>query len=216
MTETAAAEPEPIRVFLVDDHPVVRTGLRALLNASGEVLVVGEAGSGQQAVEAVPGAGAQVVLMDLQLGAGLDGVSATRLIRALADPPHVLILTTYDTDADIVRAVEAGATGYLLKDAPPAQLVDAVRRAARGETVLAPFVAQRLMNRMQHPFPELSGRELEVLTLVAEGRSNRMIAKSLFISEATVKSHLVHAFTKLGVDSRTAAVAAARESGLIR
>jgi DNA-binding NarL/FixJ family response regulator len=216
VTETAAAEPEPIRVFLVDDHPVVRTGLRALLNASGEVLVVGEAGSGQQAVEAVPGAGAQVVLMDLQLGAGLDGVSATRLIRALADPPHVLILTTYDTDADIVRAVEAGATGYLLKDAPPAQLVDAVRRAARGETVLAPFVAQRLMNRMQHPFPELSGRELEVLTLVAEGRSNRMIAKSLFISEATVKSHLVHAFTKLGVDSRTAAVAAARESGLIR
>jgi DNA-binding NarL/FixJ family response regulator len=205
-----------VRVVLVDDHPVVRAGRRALLGATGRVEVVGEAGSGAAALDVVPTLAPDVVLMDLQLGEGMDGVAATQALRALPDPPTVLILTTYDTDADILRAVEAGAAGYLLKDAPPADLVSAVQAAARGETVLAPVVAQRLLTRLHNPLPELSAREIEVLDLVAEGLSNRQVARRLFISEATVKSHLVHAFTKLDVDNRTAAVSAAREAGLIR
>jgi DNA-binding NarL/FixJ family response regulator len=205
-----------VRVVLVDDHPVVRAGLRALLGATGRVEVVGEAGSGAAALDVVPPLAPDVVLMDLQLGEGMDGVAATQALRALPDPPTVLILTTYDTDADILRAVEAGAAGYLLKDAPPADLVSAVQAAARGETVLAPVVAQRLLTRLNNPLPELSAREIEVLDLVAEGLSNRQVARRLFISEATVKSHLVHAFTKLDVDNRTAAVSAARQAGLIR
>lgn len=203
------------RVLLTDDHPVVRAGLRALLEVSG-VQVAAEAGSGAEAVTLVQQQQVDVVLMDLQLGAGIDGVEATRQILALPDPPAVLILTTYDTDADILRAVEAGAAGYLLKDAPPSALVDAVHRAARGETVLAPVVAQRLVTRMRSPIPSLSARELEVLAQVADGASNRQIARRLVVSEATVKSHLVHIFTKLGADSRTAAVAAARAAGLLR
>jgi DNA-binding NarL/FixJ family response regulator len=154
--------------------------------------------------------------MDLQLAGGGDGVAATAAIAASPDPPRVLILTTYDTDADILRAVEAGAAGYLLKDAEPQVLLDAVAAAARGETVLAPQVATRLMARVREPTPELSARELDVMALVAEGLTNREIARRLFVSEATVKSHLVHVFTKLGVASRTAAVAAARERGLLR
>jgi DNA-binding NarL/FixJ family response regulator len=205
-----------VRVVLVDDHPVVRAGLLALLGATGRVEVVGEAGSGAAALDVVPPLAPDVVLMDLQLGEGMDGVAATQALRALPDPPTVLILTTYDTDADILRAVEAGAAGYLLKDAPPDQLVAAVQAAARGETVLAPVVAQRLLTRLNNPLPELSAREIEVLDLVAEGLSNRQVARRLFISEATVKSHLVHAFTKLDVDNRTAAVSAARQAGLIR
>ena len=203
------------RVLLVDDHPVVRAGLRALLEASG-VDVVAEAASGESGVEAAQRESIDVVLMDLQMGAGIDGVAATTQILALPSPPRVLILTTYDTDADILRAVEAGASGYLLKDAPPAELVDAVRRAAAGETVLAPVVAQRLVSRLRSPVRSLSERELDVLRLVAAGSTNRAIAKQLFVTEATVKSHLVHIYDKLGVDSRTAAVAAARESGLLR
>ncbi|TWP34210.1 response regulator [Leekyejoonella antrihumi] len=203
------------RVMVTDDHPVVRAGLRALLEASG-LEVVAEASSGAEAVALISRMPVDVVLMDLQMGEGIDGVEATRLVLDRPSPPAVLILTTYDTDADILRAVEAGAAGYLLKDAPPESLVDAVHRAARGETVLAPLVAQRLVTRMRSPAPSLSGRELEVLSQVAEGASNRQIAKRLVVSEATVKSHLVHVFTKLGVDSRTAAVAAARESGLLR
>ncbi len=203
------------RVLVTDDHPVVRAGLRALLEASG-LDVTGEAASGEAAVEFVAHTSVDVVLMDLQLGKGIDGVEATRRVLAGPDAPAVLILTTYDTDADILRAVEAGAAGYLLKDAPPEALVDAVHRAAAGETVLAPVVAERLVTRMRSPAPALSGRELEVLTQVAAGASNRQIAKSLVVSEATVKSHLVHIFTKLGVDSRTAAVAAARDAGMLR
>ena len=203
------------RVLVTDDHPVVRAGLRALLEASG-LDVVGEASSGAEAVELVSCMPIDVVLMDLQLSAGIDGVEATRQVLEQPNPPAVLILTTYDTDADILRAVEAGASGYLLKDAPPESLVDAVHRAARGETVLAPVVAQRLVTRMRAPAPALSPRELEVLSQVAEGASNRQIARRLVVSEATVKSHLVHVFTKLGVDSRTAAVAAARDAGLLR
>lgn len=203
------------RVVLVDDHPVVRAGLRALLTASG-VEVVGEAATVDDALAVVQRSRPDVVLMDLQLAGGGDGVTATTAIAGLDDAPRVLILTTYDTDADILRAVEAGAAGYLLKDADPKVLLDAVTAAARGETVLAPQIATRLMARVREPAPELSPRELEVVELVATGLANREIARRLFVSEATVKSHLVHVFTKLGVASRTAAVAAARERGLLR
>ncbi|WP_433610810.1 response regulator [Prescottella agglutinans] len=204
-----------VRVLLVDDHPVVRAGLRALLASHEEVEVVAEASSGEEAVALAATAKPDVVLMDLRLGAGMDGAGATAQITATAEPPRVVVLTTYDTDADILRAVEAGASGYLLKDTAPHVLIDSVFAAARGETVLDPEVAQRLYRRMQQPRADLSAREIEVLALVAQGLSNRAIAKQLFVSEATVKSHLVHAFTKLEVDSRTAAVAAARERGLI-
>lgn len=205
----------PTRVLLVDDHPVVRAGLRALLTATGDIDVAGEANSGERGLELARSLGVDVVLMDLQMGDGMDGVEATRRIREAGGPP-VLILTTYDTDADILRAVEAGAAGYLLKDAPPAELLAAVSAAARGETVLAPRVAQRLMTRMRTPSAQLTERENDVLSAVARGLTNREIAKEMFISEATVKTHLVHVYEKLGVTSRTAAVAAARESGLIR
>ena len=204
-----------VRVLLVDDHPVVRAGLRALLASHDGVEVVAEAASGEEAVASAADAKPDVVLMDLRLGAGIDGATATARITAMPEPPRVVVLTTYDTDADILRAVEAGASGYLLKDTAPQVLIDSVFAAARGETVLDPDVAQRLYRRMQQPRADLSAREVEVLALVAQGLSNRAIAKQLFVSEATVKSHLVHAFTKLDVDSRTAAVAAARERGLI-
>lgn len=203
------------RVLLVDDHPVVRTGLRMLLTAAG-IEVVAEAGNGQDAVRLASEYDVEVVLMDLQMGPGIDGVAATEQVLAQPDAPRVLILTTYDTDRDILRAVEAGASGYLLKDAPPDDLVDAVHRAARGETVLAPVVADRLLARLRNPAPTLSARELEVLRQVSRGCSNRDVAKELFLSEATVKTHLVHIFEKLGVDSRTGAVARARELGLLR
>ena len=205
-----------VRVLVVDDHPVVRAGLRALLAVDARVDVVGEAASGEEALVVARARRPDVVLMDLQLGAGLDGVAATRALRADPDGPRVLILTTYDTDADIVRAVEAGAAGYLLKDTPPATLVAAVERAARGETVLAPRAAEVLVGHMRDPRPALSDREGQVLARVAAGHSNREIARELLISEATVKTHLVHVFDKLGVDSRTAAVAVAREQGLLR
>jgi DNA-binding NarL/FixJ family response regulator len=205
-----------VRVLLVDDHPVVRAGLRTLLDASGRIEVVGEAGTGEDGVRLARDLRPDVVLMDLRLGGGLDGVGATAALGRLDPAPRVLILTTYDTDADILRAVEAGAAGYLLKDADTDDLVAAVRAAARGETVLAPRVARRLVDRLHSPRPELSARELEVLSLVAEGLPNRAIARRLFISEATVKSHLVHAFTKLGADSRIGAVNEARRRGLLR
>lgn len=204
-----------VRVLLVDDHPVVRAGLRALLASHDGVEVVADAASGEEAVLLARSVKPDVVLMDLRLGTGLDGAGATAQITGVAEPPRVVVLTTYDTDADILRAVEAGASGYLLKDTAPEVLIESVFAAARGETVLDPDVAQRLYRRMQQPRVELSAREVEVLGLVAQGLSNRAIAKQLFVSEATVKSHLVHAFTKLGVDSRTAAVAAARERGVL-
>ncbi|MDH6117581.1 response regulator transcription factor [Kitasatospora sp. GAS204B] len=209
-----------IRVLLVDDHPVVRRGLRAMVDELPELSAVGEAGDGAEALRllaALPGPERpDVVLMDLQMGAGMHGVEATRQINALPDPPAVLILTTYSTDADILAAVEAGATGYLLKDAPPQELVAAVQAASRGETVLAPPVAARLLGRVRAGRPTLSPREAEILQLLAEGLANRQISKRLFISEATVKTHLVHIYEKLGVDSRTSAIAAGLSSGLIR
>lgn len=208
--------PPAVRVLLVDDHPVVRAGLRAVLSASSGVAVVAEAATAEEALSAAGESCPDVVLMDLRLGNGVDGVAATEALNRLRPAPRVLILTTFDTDADILRAVEAGAQGYLLKDVAPDQLVSAVRSAARGETVLTPDVAQRLVSRLRLPQPDLSPRELEVLELVGSGLANRAIARQLFISEATVKSHLVHIFTKLDVDSRTGAVAAARQRGLTR
>ncbi|MBC9955605.1 response regulator transcription factor [Yimella sp. cx-51] len=203
------------RVLVVDDHPVVRAGMRMLLEAAA-IDVIGEAATGEEAISWASMARPDLVLMDLQLGYGMDGVAATAALRALPDPPPVLIVTTYDTDADILRAVEAGAAGYLLKDTAPAELIDAVQRAAAGENVLTPVVADRLLASLRNPAPRLSERELDVLRLVAEGCSNRVVATRLFVTEATVKSHLVHIFDKLGVDSRTAAVSRARELGLLR
>lgn len=203
-----------IRLLLADDHPVVRAGLRAVLETEPDLEVVAEASSAEEAVRLA--AGVDVVLMDLQFGSGMHGSEATAAITVAADAPKVLVLTTYDTDGDILAAIEAGATGYLLKDAPPEDLAAAVRNAATGQTVLAPAVAHRLMNRMRTPAAALSPREIEVLGLVADGLSNLEISKRLFLSQATVKSHLVHIYTKLGVDSRTAAVAAGKAQGLIR
>ena len=206
-----------LRILLVDDHPVVRHGLKAMFAERSDMDVVAEAADGQGALDTLhTGTSVDVVLMDLRMGAGMDGVTAIRAITALTDPPPVLVLTTYDTDADILAAVEAGATGYMLKDAPPDQLCEAVHTAARGQTALAPDVANRLMDRLRSPVPTLSGRELEILGLLAKGLSNRAISKRLFISEATVKTHLVHVFEKLDVDNRTAAITTALRRGLIR
>ena len=217
-----------MRIVLADDHPVVRAGIRALLEGEPEFTVVGDAATPADAVRAAAELRPDVVLMDLQFGAAaagagaagaggpVNGADATREIRALADPPAVLVLTNYDTDGDILGAVEAGASGYLLKDAPPEELVAAIRAAAAGESALAPAIAGRLLARLRAPQENLSAREAEVLTLVAQGKSNTRIATELVISEATVKTHLAHIYTKLGVSSRTAAVAAARKSGAIR
>lgn len=208
---------EAVRVLIVDDHPVVRRGLRAMVDELPDVEAVGEAGDGAEALRLLDaGTRPDVVLMDLQMGAGMHGVEATRRITALPDPPAVLILTTYSTDADILAAVEAGATGYLLKDAPPEDVAAAVQASARGETVLAPPVAARLLGRVRSGRPTLSPRETEILGLLAEGLANKQISRRLFISEATVKTHLVHIYGKLGVDSRTAAIAAGLAGGLIR
>jgi DNA-binding NarL/FixJ family response regulator len=206
-----------IRLLLADDHPVVRAGLRAVLSAEPDFEIVAEAPTAERAVELAAAGGIDVVLMDLQFGAGgAHGSEATAAITARPGAPRVLVLTTYDTDADILAAVEAGAAGYLLKDAPPQELAAAVRTAASGRSALAPAVAHRLMDRMRTPAAALSRRELEVLELVRDGLSNLEISKRLFLSQATVKSHLVHIYAKLGVDSRTAAVATATEQGLIR
>lgn len=204
-----------IRVLLADDHPVVRAGIRALLDAEADLVVAEEAGTAAEAVTLAIEGDVDLVLMDLQFPGDLQGAEATRRIRASVGSPQVLVLTNYDTDADILGAIEAGASGYLLKDAPPAELVAAVRAAAAGETALAPAVSSRL-RAARGADHRLTPREAEVLTLVAEGRSNREIGRTLFLSEATVKSHLVHIFAKLDVGSRTAAVARARQLGQIR
>ncbi|MFJ7158995.1 response regulator [Streptomyces sp. NPDC101118] len=205
-----------IRLLLADDHPVVRAGLRAVLDTEPDFTVVAEAATAERAVELAAGLDLDVVLMDLQFGPGMHGSEATRAITGRPGAPRVLVLTTYDTDADILAAVEAGASGYLLKDAPPEELAAAVRTAAAGQSALAPAVAHRLMDRMRTPAESLTKRELEVLQLVADGLSNQQISKQLFLSQATVKSHLVHIYAKLGVDSRTAAVALAATRKLIR
>lgn len=210
-----------IRILLVDDHPVVRAGLRAMLTEFEGFTVVAEASEGEAAIKEVQrlqvlGEPVDVVLMDLQMGLGMDGVSATKVIKELPVAPPVLILTTYDTDADILAAVEAGASGYMLKDAPPEQIRNAVQSAAAGQTALAPEVAARLMGRIRNPAPVLSAREVELVELLATGMGNKAIAKQLFISEATVKTHLVHIYDKLGVDNRTAAISVAVSRRIIR
>ncbi|MFE7619706.1 response regulator [Streptomyces sp. NPDC057496] len=203
----------PVRILLCDDHVVVRAGLLALLGSEPDIEVVGEAGSGEEAVALAAKLTPDVVLMDLQLGEGIDGVEATRRIATTG--VHVLVLTTYDTDADITRAIEAGATGYLLKAERPEELFAAIRSAAQGRTTLSPPVASRVMARMRKPLPTLTDRELDILAQLSHGLGNRDIARALFISEATVKTHLGRIYDKLGVDTRAGAVAVAKEQRLL-
>ncbi len=206
---------EKIRILIADDHPVVREGLAGMLAGQDDFEVVGLAADGVTAVTLTLALSPDVTLMDLRMPA-LDGVGAIEAIKKAQPTAHILVLTTYDSDADIVRAIAAGATGYLLKDAPREELFRAIHATARGESVLSPAVASRLMTRMRAPAEEnLSAREIEVLQLVAKGASNQQIGKELHISTATVKSHLIHIFNKLGVDGRTAAVTAALEKGII-
>ena len=205
----------PIRLLIVDDHPVVRDGLRGMFSGDPEFDVVGEASDGAEAIELAGRLDPDVILMDLRM----PGVNGAAAIRALAErqiPSRVLVLTTYDSDSDVVPAIEAGATGYLLKDSPRDELFRAVRAASRGESVLASSVATRLMSQLRDPAPDaLSDRELEVLSLIAQGETNRGAAARLFISEATVKTHLLHIYAKLDVNDRAAAVATAFERGLL-
>lgn len=206
----------PIRIVVVDDHPVVRDGLHGMLDGQPDLQVVGEAGDGLEALSVVAATSPDVVLMDLRMPR-MDGVQAITRLATTHPDIRVLVLTTYDADHDIIRAVEAGAAGVLLKDAPRDELFRAVRATARGETVLAATVTARLVGRLRAaPVQTPTDRELEVLTLVARGLTNRAIGRQLAISEATVKTHLVHAFERLGVADRTAAVTAAMERGLIR
>ncbi|WP_336627048.1 MULTISPECIES: response regulator transcription factor [unclassified Microbacterium] len=204
-----------LRVMLVDDHPIVRAGMRSLFPAGGDVDVVGEASTGEEAIALARHLHPDVVLCDLRLGAGIDGVETTRQLRGLNAPPAVVILTTFDRDAEILGAVEAGAAGYLLKDTPAEQITAAIRDAAAGRVVLSPELTARMVQVMRTPRVKLTDRELEVLRLLESGASNRDIAKTLFVTEATVKTHLVHVFDKLGVDSRSRAVATARETGIL-
>ncbi|MFE0422957.1 response regulator [Streptomyces sp. NPDC058953] len=203
-----------VRILLCDDHAVVRAGLLALLGSAPDIEVVGEAGSGEEAVAMAAKLRPDVVLMDLQLGAGIDGVEATR--RIAGPDVHVLVLTTYDTDADITRAIEAGATGYLLKAERPEELFTAIHSAAQGRTALSAPVASRVMDRMRGTgTPTLTDRETDILGQLARGLGNRDIARALFISEATVKTHLGRIYAKLGVDTRAGAVAVAKERRLL-
>lgn len=207
---------EHVRVLIVDDHPVVRAGLRGMLESQQCLEVVGEAEDGEEAVKLTEQLSPNVVLMDLRMP-GMSGVAATAQIKERMPDANVLVLSTYDSGADILRAVEAGATGYLLKDAPREELFRAIRAAARNKPLLAPEVAAHLMERVRWPSDEvLSGRETEVLELVAKGKSNRDIAGELWISEATVKSHLLRIYDKLGAADRASAVAAAMKRGILR
>jgi DNA-binding NarL/FixJ family response regulator len=206
-----------IRVLVADDHPIVRGGIVGLLGAADDIDVVGEAADGSAAVDLAGRLRPHVVLMDLRMPR-LDGVAATAQILAANPETRVLILTTYETDDQILGAIAAGASGYLLKAAPQAEIIEGVRSVHGGQTVLAPVIAARLVQRVRAdaaPAPRLSARELEVLRLVAAGESNPQIARSLFIGEATVKTHLLHVFEKLGVSDRTRAVTLAMELRLL-
>ncbi|MDJ0357785.1 response regulator transcription factor [Paenarthrobacter sp. PH39-S1] len=198
-----------ISVLLVDDHMVVRAGLKSLLDSQPDLRVVAEAATGELGVEAAQLHGPDVVMMDLALGAGMDGIAAIAQIRRVRPAQAVLVFTTYDSDADLVRAVDAGAMGYLLKDSVPEEIFAAIRGAVAGRSVMSPPVASRLFHQMQHPEETLTAREAELLALLTQGLSNRELSKRLLISEATVKTHLAHIYAKLDVESRSAAVAAA-------
>ena len=215
-----AGEPSAsaVRLLLVDDHPVVRAGLRAMFGAQPNLVVVGEASSAAEAVQTADVLRPDVVVMDLQLGSGGDGISATRAIVERGLPCRVLILTTYDTDLDIARAIDAGAIGYMLKDAPPERLYRAVLAVANGETVFAAPVANRVLRAMRGgPANDaLTARELEIVESLAKGFSNKEVARALFVSEATIKTHLVHIYAKLGVENRAAAVSVSIERRLLR
>jgi len=204
-----------IRLVIVDDHPVVRDGLRGMLTSQPDFEVIGVAENGEEAVQLASSLKPEVMLLDLRMPV-MDGVTALGEIKANSPEVNVLVLTTYDSDADILPAIEAGATGYLLKDTSREELYAAIRATARGESVLSPGVAARIIGQMRAPAEEkLSTRELEVLQLVAEGHSNSEIASRLHISQATVKSHLIHIFDKLGVSDRTAAVTVALRRGIL-
>ena len=216
-TNTGADSVRRIRLLIVDDHPIVRDGLRAVFESEAAFEVVGQAADGVEAVDRAAALGVDVVLMDLRMPR-MGGVEAIRRLRETAPDIRVLVLTTFDSDTDVLPAVEAGATGYLLKDAPRDELLRAVHAAYLGQAVLAPSVAQKLLGRVRTPaapIEQLTDRELKVLTLVAAGTTNREAAKQLFISEATVKTHLLHAYAKLGVRDRAAAVAEAYKRGLL-
>ena len=205
-----------IKIIIADDHPVVRSGLRALLASQPDFEIVGEAGNGEEAARLAISLVPDLILMDLQMPI-LDGIGAIKRIRDKLPKANIVVLTTYETDADILLALEAGAMGYLLKDTPPEQLFQAVRNVASGEMALAPRVAEKVTQRLTNSSKNtLSRREIEVLELASQGNPNREIARKLFITEATVKSHFVHIFSKLGVTDRTAAVTEAVKKKIIK
>ncbi|MFB7631135.1 response regulator [Streptomyces sp. NPDC056149] len=211
----AGAPERRVRLLLCDDHAVVRAGLRALLSAEPGIEVVGEAATGEEALAVAAQQRPDVVLMDLSLGTGIDGIEATRRLVTEVPGTRVLVLTTYDTDADVTRAIQVGATGYLLKAERPEQLFAAISAAAEGRAVLSAPAADRVLERVRKPRAALTERQLDILGQLARGLGNREIARALFISEATVKTHLVRIYAKLGVETRAGAVAAAKEQRLI-
>ena len=200
-------------VLIVDDHPVVRSGLRTVLDADPSLTIIGEAGTGEEALEMAGEHHPDVVLCDLRLGDGMDGIETTAALRTLSPAPAVVILTTFDRDVEIMGAVEAGAAGYILKDVAPEKIAEAIRRAGAGELVLSPDLASRVLSGMRSP--RLTEREIEVLQLLSTGATNKEISRALFVTEATVKSHIAHIFTKLDVDSRSRAVHVARTRGFL-
>lgn len=205
-----------MRILLIDDHDVVRAGLRAILGTQSDIEVVGEAANGADGVRQALALQPDVVLMDLAIGAGMDGIEATRRITADAPGIRILVFTTYDSDADIVRVIDAGATGYLLKDSTPEELYAAIRAAAQGQAALSAPVASVLLKRMQQPEGALTPREAEILELLAAGLSNRELGRKLYVSETTIKTHLLHIYRKLGVETRSAAIAEAGRRGWVR
>ena len=204
-----------IKVYLVDDHALVREGLKMILRGEVDIEVVGESDNGEAALPAIRRLRPDVVLCDLRLGQGIDGIQTTAMLRALDPAPAVLILTTFDRDAEILGAIEAGAAGYLLKDVAPEVIIEGIGRVAQGEMFLAPDLAGRVLQGMRNPRPRLTDREMDVLRLMSTGAGNKDIARTLFVTEATVKSHIAHIFTKLDVDSRSRAIHLAQETGLI-